>query len=269
VRYGPVGNGEAVKVGCAGQVGGLGQAVTVRRSRLGEAAASGEVGRARHGGRGTAGLGTVRLGGNARLGRVRLGGQGLVCSIKVRMDTVRRSRLGRLWSGTARRVRAVTVRRGTARRSMVRRSGLGWARLGWRGSVWQGGHGYAWHGEAGLGGLGEVCCVRATLGLSGRSWCVLACCGNARQQRECGGRGNSPLCGQGGLGGVCFCASGCGSFGLGEAVKVRSGRVGSGEAVVVRYGAAGRGESWRSRCGWVWLGAVWCGKASHGGQGWA
>jgi len=137
------------------------------------------------------------------------------------------------------------VRRGTARRSMVRRSGLGWDSpvLVIR------------------GGLGEVCCVRATLGLSGRSWCVLACCGNARQQRECGGRGNSPLCGQGGLGGVCFCASGCGSFGLRAAVAVRLVTARRGWAVLVSHGTARRGRAGRSRLGAYRSGSVRFGMA--------
>ena len=155
------------------------------------------------------------------------------------------ARLGAARSGQARRSRSGTFCHGPARLGLAVVVGLGvMSQL-----------------ESWRDGLGEVCCVRATLGLSGRSWCVLTCCGNARQQRECGGRGNSPLCGQGGLGGVCFCASGCGSFGLGEAVKVRSGRVGSGEAVLVRREEVGRVKARRSRSVTVRLGAARLGEA--------
>ena len=118
--------------------------------------------------------------------------------------------------------------------------------------------------EAWRDGLVEVCCVRVTTGLSGRSWLGtprrgklgqgLAVLVNTKRAmllgKECGGRGNSPLCGQGravmvwlGMersGSVLSGESGrsrCGLVGFGwagEAVKVRSGRVGLGEAVKVR-----------------------------------
>jgi hypothetical protein len=93
-----------------------------------------------------------------RLGLVRLG-----LAVWVRYGAARYGPVGngeavKAWSvvvgyGAARRVRAVRVRRGTARRGMVRRSGLGWDSPVF----------------VSRGGLGEVCCVRATLGLSGRS----------------------------------------------------------------------------------------------------
>jgi len=68
--------------------------------------------------------------------------------------------------------------------------------------------------EAWRDGLGEVCCVRVTNGLSGRSWLGtprrgklgqgMAVLVNTKRAmllgKECGGRGNSPLCGQGGRG---------------------------------------------------------------------
>jgi hypothetical protein len=163
---------------------------------------------------------------------VRLGLVRLVLAVTVGLGRVRQGKAVKVWcvrsrSGWTRLGGHGEARHGSAEYGEAVRVGLGEVRLAWLGVARRSWLGVARRGGS-LGGLGEVCCVRATLGLSGRSWCVLACCGNARQQRECGGRGNSPLCGQGGLGGVCFCASGCGSFGLGEAVAVRLVAAGSG-----------------------------------------
>ena len=127
----------------------------------------------------------------------------------------------------------------------LRHGGRGAAGLG---TVRLGGHGAARHGSAGYGeavvvglgvvrqleawrdGLVEVCCVRVTNGLSGRSWLGtprrgklgqgMAVLVNTKRAmllgKECGGRGNSPLCGQGGLGEPWY-----GGERLGMAVAVR------------------------------------------------
>ena len=138
----------------------------------------------------------------ARLGEVRLGMAVTVGLGRASQGKAVKVRQGKAGSGAAWRSRFGPARLGPARSGKARRSRSGTfchgpARLGLAVVV---GLGVMSQLESWRDGLGEVCCVRATLGLSGRSWCVLACCGNARQQRECGGRGNSPLCGQGGPG---------------------------------------------------------------------